>query len=140
MSASVASLRAILSSAVADKATNQKMDRIVFMHAANCNLLPLLSDHPMLVPFFCAFCASSRPIPSALSHRPFCGIVPHQRLYIPPGNPQRDDTKYTKRTIDQPPPNRNSPEGAADHRVGNDDCLLYTSDAADERSSVDLGG
>ena len=24
--------------------------------------------------------------------------------------------------------------------AGNNDCLLYTSDAADERSSVDLGG
>ena len=26
------------------------------------------------------------------------------------------------------------------HRVGSNPCLLYTSDAADERSSVDLGG
>ena len=29
------------------------------------------------------------------------------------------------------------PDAAADRRLG---CLLYTSDAADERSSVDLGG
>ena len=31
-------------------------------------------------------------------------------------------------------------EFAARHAVGVEGCLLYTSDAADERSSVDLGG
>ena len=39
---------------------------------------------------------------------------------------------------------QNAPESEKGDREGEDDgrsgCLLYTSDAADERSSVDLGG
>ena len=52
--------------------------------------------------------------------------------------PWRDLLGQCRDVSDQPGAGRNRGPDRRDHRVMA--CLLYTSDAADERSSVDLGG